>query len=141
MKVLLDINVVLDVLLNRPPWVADASAVWSAHTHGQVEASLAAFSVPTLFYIVRRQTDLITAQAAVADCLATFRIVPVDRTTLDKARTLLHDDFEDNLQLACALQAGLDALVTRDPSGFTSSPIPVLSADELLQRLAGPAAP
>jgi hypothetical protein len=34
------------------------------------------------------------------------------------------------------VEAGLDAIVTRDPKGFVGSPIPVLSPDELLDRLA-----
>ena len=44
-------------------------------------------------------------------------------------------DLEDNVSLACALAAGLDAIVTRDPRGFSGSPIPVLSPTDLLARL------
>jgi hypothetical protein len=44
-------------------------------------------------------------------------------------------DLEDNVSLACALAAGLDAIVTRDPKSFASSPIPVLSPAELLAQL------
>lgn len=35
MRVLLDTNVVLDVLLNRQPWVKDASAIWQANDDGR----------------------------------------------------------------------------------------------------------
>jgi hypothetical protein len=80
MKVLLDTSVLLDLLLNRSPWAADMATVWNAHRRGQIEAFLAAFTVPTVFYIVRRQTDLATARTAVADCLATLHIAPVDQT-------------------------------------------------------------
>ena len=31
MKVLIDANVILDVLLNRSPWVTDSQAVWDAN--------------------------------------------------------------------------------------------------------------
>ena len=58
MKVLLDINVVLDVLLSRQPWLADAAQVWDAHRNGLIDAGIAAFTIPTIFYVVRRQTDL-----------------------------------------------------------------------------------
>jgi len=34
MNVLLDINLVLDVLLARQPWFADAAQVWDAHRNG-----------------------------------------------------------------------------------------------------------
>jgi predicted nucleic acid-binding protein len=138
MKVLLDINVVLDVLLVRPPWFADASQVWDAHRNGLITAGIAAFSVPTVFYVVRRQTDLTHAHDAVRTCLAMFDIITVQRTTLESARALSGNDFEDNLQLACAIESGMDALITRDPSGYPGATIAVLTPADLLARLAQP---
>jgi predicted nucleic acid-binding protein len=136
MKVLLDMNVVLDVLLVRQPWFADASQVWDAHRNGQITAAVAAFTVPTVFYVMRRQTDLNHAQAAVQICLTTLEIVPVLRTTLELARTLPGNDYEDNLQLACAMETQLDGIVTRDPSGYPGATIPILTPADLLARLA-----
>jgi hypothetical protein len=31
MKVLLDLNILLDLFLKRLPWVNDAAAIWTAH--------------------------------------------------------------------------------------------------------------
>lgn len=136
MKVLLDINTVLDVFLVRQPWFTDASRVWDAHRMGQISASIAAFSVPTIFYVVRKQTDLARAHEAVRVCLALFEIAPLRRATLEAARTLPGTDFEDNLQMACAMEAQLDAIVTRDPDGFPGATIPILAPADLLARLA-----
>ena len=118
MRVLLDINVVLDVLLARQPWFADAAQVWDAHRNGLINAGIAAFTIPTIFYVVRRQIDLNHAHGAVWICLTTFDVVAVQRTTLENARALPGSDFEDNLQLACAMESVMDALVTRDPAGY-----------------------
>jgi PIN domain-containing protein len=101
-KVFLDLSAALDLLLNRPPWAADMAAIWTAHRQGRIDALLAAFSVPTLFYIVRRQTDLATSKSAVQDCVATLTIAPVDQATLVAALALAGSDFEDDLQIACA---------------------------------------
>lgn len=136
MNVLLDLNVVLDVLLVRQPWFADAERVWDAHRNGQITAAIAAFSVPTIFYVVRRQTDLNHAHDAVRICLTALEIVPVQRTTLELARTLSGNDFEDNLQLACAMESQKDCAVTRDPQGFPNSPLLILTPAQLLARLA-----
>ena len=136
MNVLIDTNVVLDVLLNRAPWVADSSAVWDAHRDGRISAHLAAFSLPTIFYIVRKQNDLAKAQDGVRVCLETLEIAPVVRSTLELARSQPLSDYEDNLQIACAIEAQLDAIVTRDPIGFAPSPIPAMTPTELLKRLA-----
>lgn len=136
MKVLLDTNTVLDVFLVRQPWFAEASRVWDAHRMAQITAYIAAFSVPTIFYVLRRQTDLAHAHDAVGICLASFEVVPVQRTTLEAACRLPGTDFEDNLQLACAVEAQLDAIVTRDPGGFPGATMPILTPADLLTRLA-----
>ncbi len=91
--------------------------------------------LPTIFYIVRRNADLARARRVVSECLDSFEILPVDRSTLELARTLTGPDFEDNLQIACAVVARLDAIVTRDPRGFAGSPVPVHSPAEFLARL------
>ena len=69
-------------------------------------------------------------------CLATLEVVPVGRHELERADAMPGSDLEDNVSLACALAASLDAIVTRDPTGFAGSPIPVLSPAELLALLA-----
>jgi hypothetical protein len=48
---------------------------------------------------------------------------------------LLGNDFEDNLQIACASLANLDLILTRDKNGFKDATIPVLSPDELVIQL------
>ena len=103
MTPLFDINVVLDVLLARQPWFADSAQVWDAHHNGEISAAIAAFTVPTVFYIMRRQTDLAGARNAVRKCLTTLDVAPVQRSTLELARTLPGIDYEDNLQIACAI--------------------------------------
>ena len=135
MNVLLDINVVLDVLLSRAPWVSDAAGVWDAHVDGRLNAYIAAFSMPTIFYVVRRQSDLTKAHEAVRVCLDTLQIALVGRSTLELARHQAPSDYEDALQIASALETGLDAIVTRDPAGFAESPIQVVTAAELLAQL------
>ena len=141
MKVLLDINVVLDVLLNRVPWVSEAAAIWDAHGAGQVAAHVAAFTIPTAFYIVRRQGDLQRAQDGVRLCLESLEIIPTNRSTLESAQQQSGADYEDNVQVASAIEAQLDAIVTRDPAGFAHSPIEVLTPAQLLQRLTATMAP
>jgi len=46
--------------------------------------------------------------------------------------TVLLDLDEDNPHIACAVEARLDAIVTRNPNDFADSPVPVLTPAELL---------
>jgi predicted nucleic acid-binding protein len=136
-NVLIDINVPLDVFLAREPWLSDARAVWDAHHRRAIVGHIAAHGFTNLFYIARRIVGFEQAREAVGLCLRTFEVLPVGRTELELAESLGGHDFEDNLVLACAVVAGLDAIVTRDPKGFVDSTIPVLSPSELLARLEG----
>ena len=60
-RYLLDTSVLLDLFLNRAPWAADMALLWDDHRQGQLKALVAAFAVPTIFYIVRKQAGLATA--------------------------------------------------------------------------------
>ena len=55
---------------------------------------------------------------------------------LEMATTFPGSDFEDNLRIACAVEARLEAIVTRNPKDFAGSPIPILTPVELLALLA-----
>ncbi len=58
MKVLIDINIVLDVLLNRKPFVEDAVKTFRQAEKGQIEAHITASSVTDLVYILRKAYSL-----------------------------------------------------------------------------------
>ena len=136
MTPLIDINVVLDVFLVRQPWFDDAALIWDAHRNGEISGAVAAFTLPTLFYIMRRQTDADRAREAVRICLTALDIAAVGRPELELARNLPGSDFEDNLQIACAVNAGRDSIVTRNPKDFSAAPLPVFTPAEFLTRLA-----
>lgn len=58
MRVLLDTNVVLDVLLNRETWVKDSAAVWQASDQGRIIGHITATTLTDIFYVSRRLADL-----------------------------------------------------------------------------------
>lgn len=66
---LLDTNVVLDILLDRPPWNTDAAILWRAVLNRQFIAYITATSVTDIFYIIRRHAGHQKAWQAVQTCL------------------------------------------------------------------------
>jgi predicted nucleic acid-binding protein len=135
MRVLLDTNVVLDVLLNRQPWVNDAAAVWQANDDGRVIVYLAASTFTDIFYIARKAAGVSAARQAIRTCLEAFEICEVTRHTLQQAESLSGSDFEDNLQIACATLQNMDAIITRDKAGFQNLNISVFAPAEFLTQL------
>ena len=58
MRVLLDTNILLDVLLKRLPWEAEAAAIWQASEESRLMASVTSLSVANMFYVARRHAGL-----------------------------------------------------------------------------------
>jgi predicted nucleic acid-binding protein len=129
-KVLLDTNVILDVLLNRSPWVAHAAPIWRAGYSGQFSLYLAATSLTNLFYIVRKNAGREAAIRSVETCLDALAVLPVDGASLGLAMSMKGLDFEDDVHIACAVRFGVSLIVTRDPAGFSASPVLALSPAE-----------
>jgi hypothetical protein len=80
---------------------------------------------------VRRAADIYSAFTAVDRLLAAFGLLPIDMALLQRARALPGNDFEDNVQIACAISAQRDLIVTNIPSGFQASPIPAIESSQI----------
>ncbi len=123
-RVLVDVNVVLDVLLAHAPHAAASTACLAAIEARRVEGFLSGHAVTTLAYLVGRARGRAEARKVVQDLCALFSIAPVDAAVLQRAIVLPLDDFEDAVTAAAAEAAGCEAILTRDASGFADSPVP-----------------
>jgi predicted nucleic acid-binding protein len=136
MRVLFDTNVLLDALLAREPFVRDAAFLLEAVESGQVEGFMSATTVTDVHYLVKRQTkNSEAAMVAVIQLLTLMELCPVDRGVLERAVILGLADFEDAVQVASAIELGLEAIVTRDVRGFAGAMVLVLSPEDLKNQL------
>lgn len=135
MRVLVDTNVLLDLLLEREAFVKEATTLMEMIELGQVVGYISATTITNVFYIVRKSQGEHAAKQSVSRILTGLQICPVDRSILEQAVSLNFKDFEDAVQFACAIFQGLEAIVTRDAQGFTGASLPILSVHELCARL------
>ena len=135
MRVLLDTNILLDALLEREPFVREAEVLFEAIESDRIEGYVTATTLTDIFYIVRKAKGVAIAKQAVSRILAGMEICTVDRSILETAISSLLPDFEDAVQIACALNENLDAIITRDTQDFADADLQIISAGELLQRL------
>lgn len=129
-RVLLDVNVVLDVLLDRRPFADGSSAVWAAVERGEAEGCLSAHAVTTIHYLNARAVGSRMAHDTTEALLSVFGVAGVDAAVLNAALALKWPDFEDAVTAAAARRAKCDALVTRNPRDFKSAPVRVLTPAE-----------
>jgi len=134
-RLLLDVNVMLDVLLDRKPFGEAASAVWVFVEQGVVEGFLSAHAITTLHYLNAREVGSAVARGTADALLTVFDVATVDRGVLDSALALGWHDFEDAVTAAAAKRARCDIIVTRNPKDFRRSPVRVLTPPEVVAWL------
>lgn len=131
-KVLLDINVVLDVLASREPFADDAEAVLRLVEARTIEGLVAAHTITTLQFLLAKHMGKAKTRRVLTDLLHLIRVVAVDEDRVRHALALNWPSFEDGLQAASAEHAEADYLVTRDKKGFKKAPVKVVTPAELL---------
>lgn len=134
-RVLVDVNVVLDVLFDRQPHARAAGSLWKAVEAGRIEALLPAHGLTTAYYLAARHGGAAFARRVTQDLVAVFGVAPVDGKVIRRALALEWPDFEDAVCTAAAEASGCDAIVTRDPTDFRGSPVDVLEPALALVRL------
>jgi predicted nucleic acid-binding protein len=132
MRLLIDINVLLDVALQRPG--APASARLLALCGRQHEGWLAWHSVATLAYLIERQQSVISGHDFIRSMLVWADVAKTGRPDALAALELPMRDFEDALQVAAAMACGAQFIVTRNERDFKTSPVPALNPDAFLRR-------
>lgn len=136
MRVLVDLNVILDVLLDREPHAEASAAVWASIEGGAARGLLAAHAVTTLHYVAARAGGRPFADRCVVDVLKVFEVAPVDGAVVGEALALGWTDFEDAVCASAARASGCNVVVTRDPRGFKGSTVPGMAPREALAAIA-----
>jgi predicted nucleic acid-binding protein len=138
MRLLLDTNVVLDLILSRQPFLQDAQPLWHALTGNQPMGTgyVSATTITDIYYVARKAEGREKAYQAVQLVLDSVQLCDIDKEVLEMAMQWQDADFEDNVQIACALNENLDGIVTRDKAGFKHSSIPIFTPAEALAALA-----
>jgi len=134
-RVLVDINVLLDVLAKREPFLANAVEIWSAAETGRIRGLVSADGFSTVYYLLRRASNHRTALRGLRLIHDIFEIVPLDAQLIHQALDSPMGDFEDAIQYVSALRSQADCVVTRDLRHFRGVELPILAPDAFLASL------
>ncbi|MBE9226501.1 hypothetical protein IQ264_13820 [Phormidium sp. LEGE 05292] len=85
---------------------------------------------------MRKNRGIDIAKQAISRILTSMQICRVDRDILEQAFTLNINDFQDAVQLACAMTENLQGIVTRNTEDFVVANLPILTAGQGLEILA-----
>jgi predicted nucleic acid-binding protein len=117
-NVLADINVCLDLLMDRKPFVEHSGQLFELAENGDIRLCISGLSFDTLFYVMR---PAIGAKKSIAKLRLLRKhviVAEVNTRVVDRALQSGWTDLEDALQYFCAVQNGCNYLVTRNKNDF-----------------------
>jgi predicted nucleic acid-binding protein len=133
MKVLIDTNVVLDVLLNQVPFSANSKAIFDLAEEKRITGYISASSITDIFYIANKKfKDSEIVYQAIEKLAALFLIVPVSKSTITDALALRWKDFEDAVQFTVAKENDIAYIITRNEADFKTSDIPCMNPTDFI---------
>ncbi len=135
MKVLVDLNVLLDVIQKREPHYGASAAVLSNIARGVIGGAVPGHALTTVHYLVSRFANRDGANQAIDWILGDFEVVGEGRDIMLRARGLPMEDFEDAVVAAAAETIHCDWVITRNVTDFKASPIPAITPKELAEVL------
>lgn len=135
MKVLFDTNVVLDLLLERKPFVQHSELLFAEVEKGSITGYLSATTITTIFYLATKAVNIKAANQMVSGLLELFDVAAVNRLVLEDALSLKFPDFEDAVLHEAARHAGAQAIVTRNENDFQKATLAIYTPIELVKIL------
>ena len=132
-RVLVDINILLDVLQRREPFYEHRLGLLALMDRAN-PGIIAAHRITTLFYLI--QKDKCRQKPGRHHNLLQFiKIAPLDQSTIEQALNLDYRDYEDAVQMIAAVQCKADCLVTRNVKDYQPVLLPVLQPVDFLGTL------
>jgi len=133
MKVLIDTNVALDILLNRIEFYSNSVGIFVMAEKKLVIGYISASAVTDIFYIAQRKLGKKVIKEAIKKVLKIFYPATVTDNNIYQALDLGWDDFEDSLQYVVGEGLAVDYIVTRNTQDFTSCSINTVTSEQFLK--------
>jgi len=135
MKVLIDTNVVLDVLINNAVFFANSKKIFDFAEQKRITGFITASAVTDIFYIAQRKLGKKTIKEAIKKLLKVFYPATVTDNNIYQALDLEWEDFEDSVQYIVGDGLSVDYIVTRNTKDFASSSIPAVTPEQLIKTI------
>jgi predicted nucleic acid-binding protein len=133
MRLLLDINVLLDVVFNRPG-ASGSSQILDLCEAGAYEGEVAWHTLPTVFYYLERSRSNQESWEYIKDLVRILHVVEAGHAAVTRAFNYGMKDFEDALQVSAALACQSDFIITRNVADFAQSAVTAVMPEDFLAQ-------
>jgi len=133
MKVMIDLNIFIDVFQHRGLHYHDSSLVLTKILDKESIGFIAGHSITTLYYLISKSYNNQKALEAVDWILNHFEVESANKEDFLHARTIDMKNFEDAIVAECASNIECEYIVTRNGKDFKKSPVPAITPGEFLK--------
>jgi len=133
--VLCDINLILDIFLERATFYPHAARLFGMIESRQLKGYLCANSFPTLFNILAKELKRDKAMKVLEKVRIVFRVAAVDEKVVDLSLASDFRDFADAVQYYSAVSAKADGLITRNKADYIADSLPIMTPEEFFAAI------
>ena len=117
MKIFLDTNIILDLLLEREGY-EDSAVLFEMQDTGRLNLCVSLLTMVNVAFVYKKTVGPHLAAANIKYLSSLVEVLPMNGEQLQQALLLEGRDIEDILQAACAAEAGCDYLITRNVKDY-----------------------
>jgi predicted nucleic acid-binding protein len=116
-RVFFDTNIVLDLIQGRPGF-EDAARILQRQENGELTVCTSVLSMANIAYVLRKTVPANLIIPTLKQISSVMSVIPMDNGQIQHAFLLEGPDFEDIMQLSCAMANGCSSIVTHNPRDF-----------------------
>ena len=131
MKVFIDTNIVLDLLLQRRHFLINAEKIFSLAYKGKIVLYFSAISFVSVTYYLGKHTNK-DIKAVLEDLCKIVKILPFNQRIIENTLHSNFKDIEDGYQYFTAKENNIRIMITRNVKDFLVDDISVVTPEEFL---------
>jgi len=131
MKVFIDTNIVLDLLLQRRNFLINAEKIFSLAYKGKIILYFSAVSFVSVTYYLGKHTNK-DIKAVLEDLCKIVKILPFNQRIIENTLHSNFKDIEDGYQYFTAKENNIRIMITRNVKDFLVDDISVVTPEEFL---------
>lgn len=116
-RVFFDTNIILDLIQERTGYDA-AAQILQKQEDGDIDVCLSMLSLANVAYVLRKTLPHTLVSPILKQISSVMEVLPMDNVQFQQALLLSGRDFEDIMQLTCAIAGGCTIIITHDPRDF-----------------------
>ena len=131
MTVTIDLNIILDIFLERGEFDTSAEILSLCKTR-EIIGVIPSHALPTIYYLLRKNIGHQKALNIIDHLLTFIEVYPVGKNLVLESRKHNFSDFEDGIVSIAAKESGSTYIITNNIKDFKTSIIPAATPEKFI---------